>query len=79
MARIEISLKEYNELKNTIKTLENEKVEKEKVILELNETIDELFDELDNVINGSAFFERLFRWKTITQNAQEILEKYETK
>jgi hypothetical protein len=79
MARIEISLKEYNELKNTIETLENEKVEKEKVIRELNETIDELFDELDNVVNGSAFFERLFRWKTITQNAQEILEKYETK
>ena len=77
MARIEISLDEYNKLKETIKELEDENLKKEKNIFELNQTIDDLFGELDNIVNGTAFFERIFNWSNIIQNAQEILEKYE--
>ena len=77
MARIEISLEEYNELKNTIQKLETEIVDKDKIIEELKTMNDELYAELDDIVIGSTLFERIFQWTILTESAKEILEKYE--
>lgn len=77
MARIEISLEEYNELKNTIQKLETEIVDKDKIIEELKTMGDELYAELDDIVIGSTLFERIFQWTILTESAKEILEKYE--
>ena len=79
MARIEISLEEYNELKDTITKLERENIEKEKSIQELNTVLTDIYDELDDLVNETGFFNRVFQWKKTTQDAQEILKKYENK
>ena len=79
MARIEISLDEYNELKETIKKLENNVGEQLMAIQELNSQIFILYEELDNIVNNTAFFDRVFKWKETIHNAEEILKKYEEK
>lgn len=73
MARIEISLEEYNELKNTIKRLENENGEQLKNIQHLNDLLNVYREELDEIINSSAFFDRVFKWGEVTKNAKKIL------
>lgn len=73
MARIEISLEEYNELKNTIKRLENENGEQLKNIQHLNDLLIVYREELDEIINSSAFFDRVFKWDEVTKNAKKIL------
>ena len=79
MARIEISLEEYNELKDTISKLEQNNVENEKTIQEMNDVLTEMYDELYDLVNETGFLNRVFAWNKTTQNAQEILEKYEKK
>lgn len=79
MARIEISLEEYNELKDTISKLERENIEKEKSVQELNTALTDVYDELDDLVNETGFFNRVFQWKKTTQDAQKILKKYENK
>lgn len=79
MARIEISLEEYNELKDTITKLERENIEKEKSVQELNTVLTDIYDELDDLVNETGFFNRVFQWKKTTKDAQEILKKYENK
>lgn len=79
MARIEISLDEYNELKDTITKLEQDNNKKEKEIQNLNVILDEIYDEVDVLVNETALFDRIFKWKETIQNLEEILEKYETK
>ena len=76
MARIEISLEEYNELKNTIQKLETEIVDKDKIIEELKTINDDIYAELEDIID-STFLERIFQWTILTESAKEILEKYE--
>ena len=79
MARIEISLDEYNKLKDTITKLEQDNNKKEKEIQNLNVILDEIYDEVDVLVNETALFDRIFKWKETIQNLEEILEKYETK
>ena len=79
MARIEISLEEYNELKDTISKLEQNNLENEKAIQEMNDVLTEMYDELYDLVNETGFLNRVFAWNKTTQNAQEILEKYEKK
>ena len=77
MARIEISLEEYNGLKNTIQKLETEIVDKDKMIEELKTMGDDLYAELEDIVIESTLFERIFQWTILTESAKEILEKYE--
>ena len=79
MARIEISLEEYNGLKDTISKLEQNNLEKEKTIQEMNIVLTDMYDELRDLVNKTGFLNRVFAWNKTTQNAQEILEKYEKK
>lgn len=77
MARIEISLKEYNELKDSIKTLEKKQIICDKIIAKYQNEKQELIEELNDLINETGFLNRVFQWKKTTKNAQEILKKYE--
>ena len=79
MARIEISLEEYNGLKDTISKLEQDNLENEKTIQEMNDVLTEMYDELYDLVNETGFLNRVFQWKKTTQDAQEILKKYENK
>ena len=79
MARIEISLKEYNELKDTISKLEQNNLDNEKAIQDMNDVLTDMYDELYDLVNETGFLNRVFAWNKTTQNAQEILEKYEKK
>lgn len=79
MARIEISLEEYNELKDTISKLEQNNLENANTIQEMNDVLTEMYDELYDLVNETGFLNRVFAWNKTTQNAQEILEKYEKK
>lgn len=77
MARIEISLNEYETLKENIKKLEETNVQLEKAINEISNSNKELFDELQEIVNATAFVDRVFKWKKTIQNAKKILKKYE--
>lgn len=79
MARIEISLEEYNGLKDTISKLEQNNLENEKAIQEMNDVLTDMYDELYDLVNETGFLNRVFAWNKTTQNAREILEKYEKK
>jgi hypothetical protein len=79
MARIEISLEEYNELKETIKKLENDVGKQLTANQELKSLLSNFYEELDNIVNNTAFFDRVFKWKETIHNAEEILKKYEEK
>ena len=79
MARIEISLEEYNSLKDTISKLEQNNLENEKNIQEMNDVLIDMYDELYDLVNETGFLNRVFAWNKTTQNAREILEKYENK
>ena len=57
MTRIEISLKEYNELKETIKTLEEKNLIGEKALNELSRINSELYNELQEIVEGAAIFD----------------------
>lgn len=79
MTRIEINLKEYNELKDSIKTLEKKQMIYDEIIMKHQNDKHELIEELNDLVNETGFFNRVFQWKKITKNAQEILKKYEDK
>lgn len=64
-ARIEISVEEYNGLKDRIKILENEIAISDKKIEELETNYEKVKDELDYVINGTTWLERTLQWKQI--------------
>ena len=64
MARIEISLEEYNSLKSKITTLEKILENKNATIEKLNAKVEE-HDEDMEFIKDSTIFDRLFRWSKI--------------
>lgn len=72
MARIEISLEEYNALDARIKELENEVVTKEKII-EVNNTNIASLKEVVSFFINLAFFERIFKWNTILKAMDKSL------
>lgn len=79
MTRIEISLEEYNDLKENISIRDKELHEQEHNILELEKLNIELFSELYDIVHGAAVYDRLFKWDKTTENAKILLEKYESK
>lgn len=72
MARIEISLDEYNGMLDKISILEKENVEIRKQNELLYQKVEEMTESIENVYN-SGFFERLFKWN---QNIISMLKKY---
>ena len=67
MARIEISLDEYNGLKQRINELEASIVEKNKKIEELGELAFEAKESLKMLINNTTWMERVFQWKKLVE------------
>lgn len=64
-ARIEISVEEYNRLKDIINNLENEIAVSDKKIEELETNYEKAKNELDYIINGTTWLERTLQWKKI--------------
>lgn len=72
MARIEISLDEYNGMLDKISILEKENIEIRKQNELLYQKVEEMTESIENVYN-SGFFERLFKWN---KNIISMLKKY---
>ena len=74
MGRIEISLDEYNSMKNRIKQLEIENVEIRKNNELLAQNIEQRNDILDDIYN-TGLFERIFFWnKNILSQIKKYIE-----
>lgn len=76
MARIEVSLEEYNKWKNDIAELEKQNFQNEKTIQELNLVLTDIYEELNDLVEETCFFNRVFQWEKMTRNARKILNKY---
>ena len=79
MTRIEISLEEYNDLKQNIEIRDKQLHEQEHEVLELEKLNLELYSELYDIVNGAAVFDRVFKWNKTIENAKTLLKKYEDK
>lgn len=77
MARIEISIEEYNAYNEKIKKLENELGEKDKKLNDANEAISALKEGLLYLIEDTTILDRIFRWKDISKTILSELEKDE--
>lgn len=75
MARIEISLEEYNSFKDKINSLEESIVSKNQKIEELNDKLIEVMSTLDVVLNEVRWSERLFAWKALVKSIDPKLYK----
>ena len=64
MARIEISLEEYNALKNKVKNLEEQIVIDSKEIKKYKSDLEDLFFAIEDLEN-EGLFDRIFKWKNI--------------
>ena len=64
MARIEISLEEYNALKNKVKNLEEQIVIDSKEIKKYKSDLEDLFFAIEDLEN-EGLFDRVFKWKNI--------------
>lgn len=65
MARIEISIEEYNDFKSKIKELEDVIAAKNKIIDTLEEITYESQESLKMLINRTTWMERTFQWKKL--------------
>lgn len=70
MARIEISLDEYNALKDRIVELEKNIAKQDKTIEEQSSYIDELEETMEFILHGTTWLDRVFKWKTIIDIAE---------
>lgn len=70
MARIEISLDEYNALKERITKLEKNIAKQDKTIEEQSSYIDELEETIGFILHETTWFDRVFNWKTIVKIAE---------
>ena len=77
MARIEISLTEYNGLRDKAKELEQVIAEKNKRIDELEEIAYESQESLKMLINRTTWAERVFQWKKLVDVINPDLYKEE--
>lgn len=77
MARIEISIEEYNAYNEKIKKLENELGEKDNKLNDANEAISALKEGLLYLIEDTTILDRIFRWKDISKTILSELEKDE--
>lgn len=74
-ARIEISIDEYNALKDRIKVLEEDVVKKDKEIETLEYNIGKYEDIVEYVFDEVTTMERIFQWKYIVRAVNEALGK----
>ena len=72
MARIEISMSEYDSLKNRIKELELGLIDVTKEVTLCNERYDEAKFLIENLENESLF-NRAFKWKSVIKPIIELL------
>ena len=70
MARIEISLDEYNALKERIVELEKNISKQDKTIEEQSSYIGELEETIAFILHDTTWFDRIFNWKTIIDIAE---------
>lgn len=77
MARIEISLTEYNDLRDKVKELEQVIAEKNKRIDALEEIAYESQESLKMLINRTTWAERVFQWKKLVDVINPDLYKEE--
>ena len=73
--RIEISINEYNALKDRIKALEEDVVKKDKEIETLEYNIGKYEDIVEYVFDEVTTMERIFQWKYIVRAVNEALGK----
>lgn len=74
-ARIEISVDEYNAFKERIKALEEQNVEKDKLIDLLSQKNEKYKDIFEYVFEDITPMERIFQWKYVKKAVNETLEK----
>lgn len=74
-ARIEISVDEYNAFKERIKALEEQNVEKDKLIDLLSQKNEKYKDIFEYVFEDITPMERIFQWKYVKRAVNETLEK----
>ena len=73
--RIEISLIEYNALKDKIKSLESVIAKQDKDIEEKDNMINGLNDSLNYVVNETTYLERMLQWNSIVKAINGSLVK----
>lgn len=73
--RIEISLVEYNALKDRIKSLESVIAKQDKDIEEKANMINGLNDSLNYVVNETTYLERMLQWNSIVKAINGSLVK----
>jgi predicted nuclease with TOPRIM domain len=74
-ARIEISVAEYNSLKNRIKELEESCVKKDKELEILEYNVEKYKDIYKYIFEEITYLERIFQWKHIVRAVNESLGK----
>jgi predicted nuclease with TOPRIM domain len=75
MARIEISIEEYNAYNDKIKKLESELAEMNNKLNNANNTISDLKEGMLYIAEDVTFFDRLFKWKIISQTILKEIKK----
>ena len=79
MARIEISLEEYDSFKSKIESLELEIIKLDKQLKQIQNENVVLYSTLEDMVEDVNFFDRVFKWKETIHNAEEILKKITSK
>lgn len=74
-ARIEISINEYNALKDRIKALEEDCVKKDKTIEKLSNDVGKYENVIEYVFDDITSLERIFQWKQVVRAVNEALGK----
>jgi len=78
MARIEIPMKEYNDLKSKIKSLEQTLVDVSKETAIYKEKLS-ILESLVMDLEGEGVLNRIFSWKNIVNPFKEVFKKDEKK
>lgn len=71
MARIEISIEEYNAYKNTIETLEKQVNELKKELQTNNQGIEYIRERIEE-LKDESIFDRIFNWQQIIKPLREV-------
>ena len=72
-AKIQITVKEYEGLKEKIQSLEKVLVKQSNTIDELNAKLEPYEDSIEFLINEMTLFERVFLWKRVKEAVKDDL------
>ena len=75
MTRIDISIEEYNALKDRITELEKTVARQDQTIENYEIQVDSLMASLDTVLHQTTWLERVFNWKNIVSLIEEDLNE----